>query len=131
MDGLWKMAAIVFVGGGLGSVTRLLVNLGARSFFPALQFPLATLLVNGVGCLVAGLLAGLLAGSQRSEGLTLFLIVGFLGGFTTFSAFGLDLVGLYETHSLVRATYYLTATVLISVLGVFFGWNLSRMLINQ
>jgi CrcB protein len=88
---------LVGVGGFIGSVLRYLASGAVQSAARYAHFPWGTLAVNTAGCLLIGFLAGLaetrhvLSPDQR-----LFLITGFLGGFTTFSAYG------YETYFLVR-----------------------------
>lgn len=85
-----------------------------------MRFPLATLIVNVAGCLIIGLLAGLI----MSERLTLrfhwreFVFVGILGGFTTFSTFGLDAITLARTHSMSAALWNVAAQVVIGLLAV-------------
>ena len=89
--------ALVAIGGAIGAGSRHLVNLAAlRLFGPA--FPVGTLAVNVIGGLLMGLLAGYFAlkYSGGGQGLRLFLATGILGGFTTFSAFSLDAVLLWE-----------------------------------
>ncbi len=81
---------LVFAGGGLGSLTRFLsTELAARLLGKG--FPWGTLFVNLSGCFLIGLLAGI---AERSlhlpSSLRMFLLIGFLGGFTTFSTYGLD-----------------------------------------
>lgn len=91
----------VGVGGALGSMARHGVNHLVQTRWPFARFPASTVIVNAIGCFAIGVLAGLLV-SQR---LTLryywreFLFVGVLGGFTTFSTFGLDTFLLARTHS--------------------------------
>jgi CrcB protein len=92
---LLAAAGWVALGGGIGAVGRLLVSVGAaRLIGPG--FPWGTAIVNLAGCLAIGVLAGWLDG-RAAPALRAFLIVGVLGGFTTFSSFGLD------TLALVRA----------------------------
>ncbi len=93
---------IVGLGGFLGSVLRYAVNLFTQTYFTNLTFPLATLTVNTVGCFVAG---GFWAYAQK-EGLIasplfFFISVGILGGFTTFSAFGLESINLLKSQELL------------------------------
>jgi fluoride exporter len=117
----------VAVGGALGSVARHGVNVLVHGRWPMARFPMATLVVNVAGCLIIGLLAGLI----MSERLALrfywreFLFVGILGGFTTFSTFGLDTITLARTHSLAAALWNVMAHVVIGLLavqvGLFFG----------
>lgn len=78
------------VGGALGALARHLLNVTVQSRYAA--FPAGIFAINVLGCLAIGLVAGLIAAGRAHLGETarLFLIVGFLGGFTTFSAYALD-----------------------------------------
>lgn len=80
----------VFIGGGLGAVLRHAINCLALAYLGN-RFPFGTLFVNAAGSLVMGVLAGLFASAgSGSQELRLFLTIGLLGGFTTFSAFSLE-----------------------------------------
>lgn len=82
---------MVFVGGGMGSLLRYAVNGGVLRYFPTASWPIATLIVNTVGCLLIGYLAGVsVYHGEMAYERKLLIITGFLGGFTTFSAFGLE-----------------------------------------
>ncbi len=111
------------VGGALGSLARHGVNHLIHTRWPLMRFPLATLAVNVAGCLVVGLLAGLVI-SQR---LTLrfswreFLFVGVLGGFTTFSTFGLDTLTLVRQQAPAAAFWNVAAQVGLGLLAVHLG----------
>lgn len=103
--------AVLFValGGALGAVGRYAVSLGLKS---ASGFPWATLSVNLLGSLLMGLLLGWLARqSAQQEALRLFLAVGVLGGFTTFSAFSLDMFTLLGKRDMVALFGYLGGSV--------------------
>ena len=89
-------------------------------------FPLATLLVNIVGGLLMGLLAGWLASRGGGEGWRQFLGVGVLGGFTTFSAFSLEMMGLLERGDFGMAALYALLSVLLSVCALALGLWLAR-----
>lgn len=119
---------LVFVGGGLGAVSRYLTGMAVmRASGPG--FPWGTMVVNIIGSFVMGCLIAWLA--RRSSGdadLRLLLATGFLGGFTTFSAFSLDAVTLYERGALTAAAAYVIASVTVSILALFGGLWLARQL---
>jgi CrcB protein len=95
---------LVASGGAVGSTLRYLVSQSAPLLLPAAVFPLGTLVVNITGSLLIGLFAGLAEYRQMfGSGARLLLVVGVLGGYTTFSAFSL------ETLSLLRSGQSLTA----------------------
>lgn len=120
--------AIVFIGGGLGAALRHGVNVGAARLFGT-SFPFGTLTVNVVGCLIMGLLSGYFAfKGDVSQHWRLFLTTGILGGFTTFSAFSLDVAALYERGELALTAVYLVASVAVSLIAVFAGLALMRSL---
>jgi CrcB protein len=104
---------LVALGGALGSVTRYKVGALVLQQSGATQFPAGTFTVNVAGCLIAGLLAGL---GEHFDFLTadvrLFLFTGFLGGFTTFSAFGVETIGLFERGEWAVAALYVLLSVL-------------------
>ena len=88
---------LVGLGGMIGSISRFLLSGFVQRFSPIVGFPFGTLVVNVVGCFLIGLLNGL-ADTRQLFGseFRLFLFIGVLGGFTTYSTFG------YETFSLLR-----------------------------
>lgn len=117
---------LVAVGGAVGSVLRHLTNvMTVRLFGPG--FPWGTLTVNLVGCFLMGMIVEVLA--RRLGGapeLRLLLATGFLGGFTTFSAFSLDFATLYQRGAMLEAFAYLAGSVVLSLAGVFLGLWLAR-----
>ena len=117
---------LVAIGGAIGSVLRYLVSLVTlRQFGPA--FPWGTFTVNLVGGLLIGMVAGVFAlRSEAPQEMRLFLITGCLGGFTTFSAFSLDAVTLFERGQVLTAAGYVVASVGFSIGGVFAGLALMR-----
>ena len=122
----FPMFLAVAGGGAVGAAGRYAVTLAAaRLFGPA--FPWGTLAVNVVGCTLMGVLVHALAArGPGGEGLRAFLAVGVLGGFTTFSAFALDLVSLYREKALAGAALYLAASVVLSVGGLVAGLAIAR-----
>jgi len=115
---------LVFVGGGLGALLRYAV--GRATLFAGWAPPLATLGVNIVGCFAMGLIAGWFASRGGPDGAKLFLTTGLLGGFTTFSAFGLDALTLYQRGAVGSALAYVAASVLLSLAAVAAGFALIR-----
>ena len=117
---------LVFIGGGLGASLRHAVNvLCARCLGTA--FPWGTFIINITGSTVMGLIAGYLAfRGEASQAWRLFLMTGILGGYTTFSAFSLDAVLLYERSEFALALFYVLGSVVFSILGLFAGLALVR-----
>lgn len=115
---------LVAAGGALGALARYGVGL----WLPATSLPWPTLTVNVVGGLLMGLLAGWLAmrGDGGAEGLRLFLAVGLLGGFTTFSAFSLETALMVERREWLTAAGYALGSVVLSVAALFAGLALAR-----
>lgn len=115
---------LVFVGGGLGAVARHAVG---RAMLHAAGpgFPWGTLTVNVSGSFLIGLLIGLFSALGAAQPWRLFLVTGFLGGFTTFSAFSLDALTLWE-RSPVSAGAYVASSVLLSFAAIVAGMMLSR-----
>ena len=118
---------IVFLGGGLGAALRHGVNLAAARLLGT-AFPYHTLFENATGSLVMGLLAGYFAfrGGGTSTHWQLFLTTGILGGYTTFSAFSLDAVLLYERGAHALAVFYVAGSVALAIGGLFAGLALAR-----
>jgi CrcB protein len=116
---------LVFVGGGLGAAARHAVGRATlHAFGPG--FPWGTLTVNVVGSFLIGLAVGMFALFETGQPARLFLITGFLGGFTTFSAFSLDALTLWERDPWM-AGLYVAASVLASFAAIVAGVLLSRL----
>lgn len=114
---------LVAAGGATGAVARYLLATWIQPSGAAPRFPLATLVVNLAGCLAVGLLAGLAerhAGWLSTE-LRLLLMVGVLGGFTTFSAFGLETVQLLRRGEWLLAGGYVGASMALGLALVVLG----------
>ncbi len=119
---------IVFLGAGIGGALRHGVNVGCARFCGT-GLPYGTLTVNIVGSFLMGAIAGWLAfkaGEGWSQPLRLFLTTGILGGFTTFSAFSLDAVLLWERGQMGLALGYVAVSVILSVAGLVAGLALMR-----
>lgn len=116
---------MIFAGGGAGAVLRYETGRAMTGWFgPAAMtaFPWATLAVNVVGSLAMGLLAGWLAKyGSNGDHWRLFLGIGLLGGFTTFSAFSLELMLLIERGQAGTAFAYAAVSVLAALTGLYIG----------
>ena len=113
---------IVFLGAGIGGALRHGVNLAAQRLSGA-GYPWGTLAINVAGSLAMGLIAGWFAfrGAGGAQSLRLFLTTGILGGFTTFSAFSLDTMLLWDRGLAMQAALYVAGSVLLSIAGVAAG----------
>lgn len=117
---------LVFVGGGLGSLTRHGINrAGLAVLGPG--FPWWTFAVNVAGSFAIGLLAGLFGALETGHNARLFLITGFLGGFTTFSAFSLDALTLWERGQSLQTAFYVLGSVVLSLLAAAVGLMAARL----
>lgn len=112
-----KAILAVFVGGGLGSVLRYLINRSVGILYPT-TFPLATFLINSIGCFLIGFLV-MFIGKAYPLPIKLLLITGFCGGFTTFSAFAFENVELMQNQQIGLSLFYIISSV---VIGILFTW---------
>lgn len=120
---------IVFLGGGIGAAMRHGVNVTAARLLGT-GFPYGTLFINVAGSLVMGLVIEYFAlKSGLPQRWRLFLTTGILGGFTTFSAFSLETVLLYERGELIGAAIYVVASVGLSIAALFAGLAMVRVLV--
>ncbi len=115
---------LVAIGGGAGAMLRYLAGLALPPL--ANGFPLGTFAVNVAGGLAMGLLAGWLLKGGGGEPARLLLGTGLLGGFTTFSAFSLELATMAQRGALGLAAGYALASVLLATLAVFAGLAVTR-----
>jgi CrcB protein len=125
-----KSYLLIFFGAGIGGSLRHTINTVCARYC-GLAFPWGTVTVNIVGSFLMGVLAGWLAfkaGEGWSQPLRLFLTTGILGGFTTFSAFSLDTMLLWERGDPGIAAAYVAGSVLLSILGLALGLALVRAL---
>jgi fluoride exporter len=115
---------LVFIGAGLGGVLRHGVNVWGLRF--AASFPWATFCVNVLGSFAMGILMGVLIRRGGSEPWRLFLGTGVLGGFTTFSAFSLDVATLIDRGALATALAYALGSVVVSLIALYAGFVVAR-----
>ncbi|RWR26087.1 fluoride efflux transporter CrcB [Sinirhodobacter populi] len=114
----------VALGGAIGSTLRYLVNVASGRLL-GIGFPYGTMFVNIVGSFVMGVLAVFLAGRSGSWHVP-FLMTGILGGFTTFSAFSLDAMVLYDGGRPGLAAFYVIASVVVGLMALVAGMALAK-----
>jgi CrcB protein len=124
--GAWIAVA---TGGALGSLARFWMT-GLMTGLTGPRFPWGTLLINVLGSMVIGLVAGLTLTPARvglHPDVRIFLMTGICGGFTTFSAFSLQTLELLQAGDTVPAIGYAVASVLLCVAATWCGWTLGRL----
>ncbi|MBD50802.1 MAG: fluoride efflux transporter CrcB [Euryarchaeota archaeon] len=117
----WLMVAL---GGALGSVGRYGVGLALERF---VTFPLGTLVANVLGSIIIGICAGFFDLDQKRP-VALFIMVGFCGGFTTFSAFSLNTLTLLEQHAWLKAGGNILLSMVLCLFGTWLGFMLGQTL---
>ena len=116
----------IALGGALGSVARFSV-VNACDRLPGLSFPFGTLIVNVLGSFAIGYIAAFLLGKfPDAVNSRYFLTTGFLGGFTTFSAFSLDILQQIQRGENLMALVYVLASVLLGLAAVILGYFLAQ-----
>jgi CrcB protein len=119
-----KYLLLIGLGGGLGAISRAKLS-GFVLHHAATDFPLGTLVVNIVGCLIAGILSGLVERQEWfSPDTRVFLFTGLLGGFTTFSAFGVETISRLKQGHVAVALSYVALSVLGGLVAVWLGMAL-------
>jgi CrcB protein len=121
-----KNILLVALGGSFGSVARYLLQRWIYAIYPH-HFPWGTLTVNVIGCFLIGILWGISFKTfELNENWKLFLMVGLCGGFTTFSAFTLEGIGLIREQRLFLFLIYVIASVSAGLVATYIGMRLTR-----
>ncbi len=121
-----KQLLLVGLGGGLGSIARYLCQRWVSSIYPH-HFPWGTFAVNITGCFLIGILWGIsFRFFNSNEQFKLLLMVGFCGGYTTFSAFTLEGIGLLKENRLGLFCLYIGGSVVAGLLATVAGMKLIR-----
>ena len=117
-----KTFLIIGFGGFLGSIARFSLGNYLTRFFDQTQFPVGTFAVNILGCFVIGLIGGLIESRDLfSPEVRLMLLVGVLGGFTTFSSFGNESLFLFQQGEMRTVLLYVGMSVFCGLLAVWMG----------
>src|SRR2546423_13723307 len=120
---------LIALGGAVGSLSRYVLGRAVQSL-SASGFPIGTLVVNVSGCFLIGVLVRQFLNMQLSPELRALLIVGFCGGFTTFSTFSAETVGLIEGGEYARATMYVALSVGLCLLATLTGMTAMRFMVG-
>lgn len=122
-----KQLLLVFLGGGIGSSIRFLI--GKQFTFDSFHFPWATYIVNLVGSFLIGMVFGyMLVKGKIANDLFLFLVVGFCGGFTTYSAFAHESISLLKAGQTNLFFTYVISSILLGFLCVWLGYKIANLL---
>ena len=122
IDAIYLSYLVIGLGGGIGAGLRFWVS-------ESVAFPYGTLVVNVLGSLLIGIAFGV-AIHRFGERLSLFFITGLLGGFTTFSAFSLDVLKLFQADKVALAAFYITTSLTASIFAVFLGVSITKNLLS-
>ncbi|MDD3034463.1 MAG: fluoride efflux transporter CrcB [Bacteroidales bacterium] len=123
-----KHILLIGTGGFIGSVARYYVS-RLNLIWDFLSIPIGTLLVNIAGCFIIGFLTGISDKSNLlSTDMRLFLMVGFCGGFTTFSSFANENLMLLHSGEVLSIILYTSLSVILGFLAVYLGYVLSNIL---
>ena len=120
-----KQLLYVFIGGGIGSVLRYLISFVFKK--NSYNFPWSTFIVNMIGCFLIGLIFGYLNRNEYvKDPLTNILVIGFCGGFTTFSTFASENFQLFKSEYFFTLFLYITLSVIIGISLVILGFWFSK-----
>ncbi len=124
--GLLAQILLVGAGGFIGSVSRFLLSECVQRYSKVVPVPLGILVVNVLGCLCIGLFAGAVVSRRDvSDSLQLFVAIGLLGGFTTFSSFGLQTLLLFRAGNVTAALLNILLQVTIGLGAAWLGYSLA------
>ncbi|MDB5257805.1 MAG: crcB [Chitinophagaceae bacterium] len=125
---IWRTILLIGLGGGIGSIGRYLTALYVHKHYAGI-FPLATLIINLLGSLLIGILFGCMERYQwSSPDLKFLFIIGFCGGYTTFSAFAIENVNLMQSNHTATAFAYIGLSLILGLAATWVGLSLVKMI---
>ena len=122
---MFSSLILVAAGGAIGASLRFLTGVAVLRVIGITSFPVAIIVVNVIGSFLMGVLV-VAAANRGLTHLSPFVMTGLLGGFTTFSAFSLEAVTLYERGDIGQAALYVSGSVALSILGLMVGLMVAR-----
>ena len=115
----------IAIGGAFGSILRFSISNLFKTYFP--YFPIGTLVINIIGSFFIGLFVSYLNNKAISELIIRYiLIIGFLGSFTTFSAFSIETLELFKQDKVFLSLIYIMLSVILSIFAAYVGFNLMK-----
>jgi len=122
-----KEIILVFLGGGLGSTIRFILN----KLIPNDSFPFSTLIVNLIGSFLIGLIISyLIKNNMLKSDYFLLLVVGICGGLTTFSAFSLENLNMIKSNEIFNSIIYILISVSFCIILSYLGYTLMNKILN-
>ena len=122
-----KEIILVFLGGGLGSTIRFILN----KLIPNDSFPFSTLIVNLIGSFLIGLIISyLIKNNMLKSDYFLLLVVGICGGLTTFSAFSLENLNMIKSNEVFNSIIYILISVSFCIILTYLGYTLMNKILN-
>lgn len=119
-----KIGLFVFIGGGIGAVVRYIISKCVSEVYEG-YFPIATFMINMIGCLLIGILAGLVFKNSSAEtAWKALLVTGFCGGFTTFSTFSIENITLLQKGENAMMLFYTALSIFVGLLFTYLGIRL-------
>ena len=117
---------LVAAGGAIGSSLRYITSISFKFILP--DYPLGTLFVNVLGSFLIGFLIQLIETKISSkEFIKYFMIIGFLGSYTTFSTFSFEVLEFYSSNKIIHSFAYVILSFSLCILGAYFGYNINKL----